>query len=113
MSDEPDPNIVDGITPNGENAFTSPRLGIALVIKPKLAAGEMDTWLKDVRFEDGMSIASQRLALFFGAVRASIFVHCTDKPTILTMKSIDAERAQWYGSKLIGVYTRYTALDPN
>jgi hypothetical protein len=107
------PMAVDGITANGENAFTSAGYKIALVIKPHMSAGDFERWIKNFKLFDDEPIAAQRLRLFFGAVEAGIIVHCTDKPTKATMRDVDAMHAQWYGSQLITVYKQYTYLDPN
>lgn len=114
MSDEvPVPVVVDGITANGENAFTSTAYQIALVVKPSLSAGDFERWLSGFKMVDDEPIAAQRLRLFFSAVNAGIILHCTDKPTKATMRDIDAQHAQWYGSQLITVYRRLTTIDPN
>jgi len=110
---EPVPVVVDGITANGENAFCSTTYQIALVVKPALTAGEFEKWLSGFKMIEDEPIASQRLRLFFSAVQADIILHCTDKPTKVTMRGIDAQHAQWYGSQLISVYRRVTNIDPN
>jgi hypothetical protein len=115
MTDEAAPVVVDGITANGENAFTSEAYQIALVVKPleTMTAGDFERWLSGFKMVDDEPIAAQRLRLFFSAVTAgSIIVHCTDKPSKSTMKEINAQHAQWYGSQLIGVYRRLTNIDP-
>lgn len=110
---EGSPEEVDGITANGENAFTSKAYGIALVVKPSFTAGDFERWLNGFKMVDDEPIAAQRLRLFFSAVAAGVIVHCTDHPTKVTMREIDAAHAQWYGSQLITVYRRLTTLDPN
>lgn len=111
---EPVPVVVDGITANGENAFVSTTYQIALVVKQKLTAGEFEKWLAGFKMIEDEPIAAQRLRLFFAAVNAgSIILHCTDKPTKATMRDVDADHAQWYGSQLITVYRRLTNIDPN
>jgi hypothetical protein len=107
------PQAVDGITANGQNAFTSAGYGIALVIKPRLSAGDLERWIKNFKLIEDEPIALQRLRLFFGAVEAGIIVHCTDAVSKATMREIDAQHVQWYGSQLITVYKQYTYLDPN
>jgi hypothetical protein len=104
---------VDGITANDQNAFTSVGYGIALVVKPRMNAGDFERWIKNFKLFEDEPIAAQRLRLFFGAVEAGIIVHCTDSVTKATMREVDAMRAQWYGSQLITVYKQYTYLDPN
>lgn len=115
MTDQADPVVVDGITANGENAFTSQAYQIALVVKPleTMTAGDFEKWVAGFKMIDDEPIAAQRLRLFFSAVTAgSIIMHCTDKPTKATMKDINAQHAQWYGSQLISVYRRLTNIDP-
>jgi hypothetical protein len=107
------PIAVDGITTNGENAFTSAGYKIALVVKPRLSAGDFERWIKNFKLFEDEPIAAQRLRLFFGAVEAGIILHCTDNATKGNMREIDAMHAQWYGSQLITVYKQYTYLDPN
>ena len=119
MSDQEDEGLlditstVDGITANGQNAFTSVGYGIALVIKPRMNAGDFERWIKNFKLFEDEPIAAQRLRLFFGAVEAGIIVHCTDSATKSNMREVDAMHAQWYGSQLITVYKQYTYLDPN
>lgn len=116
---KPAPVVVDGITANGENAFTSTAYQIALVVKPleTMTAGDFERWIigpPAFKMVDDEPIAAQRLRLFFGAVNAGIIIHCTDKPlNKATMRDIDAQHAQWYGSQLITVYRRLTTIDPN
>ena len=119
MNDQEDEGLldissaVDGITANGQNAFTSVGYGIALVIKPRMNAGDFERWIKNFKLFEDEPIAAQRLRLFFGAVEAGIIVHCTDSATKSNMREVDAMHAQWYGSQLITVYKAYTYLDPN
>lgn len=104
---------VDGITPNGANAFTSPALGIALAVKPNLTAGDLERWLKDVRLIDDAPMALLRVQLLINAAKANLIIHSTDKITSDTVKDLDGLRAQWYGAQLLKVYTRFTVIDPN
>ncbi len=104
---------IDGITANGVNSFTSERFQIALVVKPKLTAGDLDAWLKDFRTDPYRPVAADRVELLFNAVKANIIVYSTDKLTPLTMKECDGERASWYGMQLIPVYNRFNFIDPN
>lgn len=116
MTDQADTVVVDGITANGENAFVSEAYQIALVVKPieAMTAGDFEKWLTGFKMVEDEPIAAQRLRLFFSAVTAgTIIVHCTDKPNKSTMKDINAQHAQWYGSQLITVYRRLTTIDPN
>jgi hypothetical protein len=105
---------VDGITPNGINAFTSSKQGIALALKPALTAGDLERWLKDVRLVDDAPMALLRLQLLIGAARASIIIHSTDKiGNEAEARALDGLRAQWYGAQLWRVYLQYTTIDPN
>lgn len=113
MSDEEKDNVVDGITPNEENAFTSPHLGVALVIKPSLTAGDLETWLKGFEIDPRRPSVVDRLLLLFNAAKANIIVHSTDKITAANVRELDGERAQWYGAMLTRVYNRYQIIDPN
>lgn len=104
---------VDGITPNGVNAFTSPALGIALAVKPNLTAGDLERWLREVRIIDDAPMVLLRVQLLINAAKSSMIIHSTDKITAETVKDLDGLRAQWYGAQLWSVYRRYTAIDPN
>lgn len=108
MSDE-----VDGLTPNGVNVFTSPKLGLALAIKPSLTAGDLEMWLRDVRFVDDSSRILSRMQLLRGAARAAIIVQSTDNITAANVGSLDGHKAQWYGDQLMTVYLSYITIDPN
>lgn len=111
MSDED--QIVDGITPNGENAFTWPEHGLALVIKPALTAGDLETWLKGFEIDIRRPSIVDRIQLLFNAAKANIIVHSTDQLTPLTVRELDGLKAQWYGAQLTKVYNRYQYIDPN
>lgn len=113
MSDENQNEVVDGITPNNENAFTSPKLGLALVIKPELTAGDLETWLKGFELDVRRPSIVDRIQLLFNATKANIIVHSTDKLTALTVRELDGMRAQWYGAQLTKVFNRYQYIDPN
>lgn len=104
---------VDGITPNDENAFTSPRLGLALVVKPVLTAGDLEAWLKDFEIDQRRPSMVDRIQLLFCALKANIIVHSTDELTALTARGLDGRKAQWYGAQLMKVYNRYQLIDPN
>lgn len=108
MSDDEKVEI-DGITPNGVNAFTSERYGIALATKPNLTAGDLERWLRDVRLIDNAPMALLRLQLLTSAAKAAIIIHSTDK----IEPDMDGDKAQWYGAQLWRVYLRYTTIDPN
>ena len=58
MSDESP--TVDGITPNGVNAFVSEKLGIALVVKPVLTSEDFDRFVGDVVFNDSVPFTVNR-----------------------------------------------------
>lgn len=111
MSDEE--NVVDGITPNGENSFTSPTLGLALSVKPALTAGDLEAWLKGFELDARRPTMVDRIQLLFNAAKANIIVYSTDKFTALTVKDLDGIKAQWYGAQLVKVYNRYNIIDPN
>ena len=114
MSDEDQTNqIVDGITPNGENAFTSPALGLALVVKPSFTAGDLEAWLKGFEVNPSRPAVVDRIQLLFNAAKANIIVHSTDKITALSVREMDGLKAQWYGAQLTKVYYRYQYVDPN
>lgn len=113
MSDEEQSKVVDNITPNGENAFTNPRLGIAFVVKPMLTAGDMERWLKDVEVKQTQPSIVDRMQMLFGAVKAGIIVHSTDKLTAANVRELDGDKANWYGAMLTIVYNRYQFIDPN
>lgn len=111
MSDED--QVVDGITPNGVNAFTSPGRGLALAVKPHLTAGDVEKWLKDVRLIDDAPMALLRVQLLIGAAKAGLIIQSTDPIKAETVKDLDGERAMWYGAQLWRVYLRVTNIDPN
>lgn len=116
MSDEAEGKeaaVVDGITPNGVNAFTNATLGIALVVKPVLTDGDFTKWVAGVSFSDSTSIAVHRSQLFANAVGAGILVYCSDKVTKDVARTLDAKRVQWYGARLMDVYYQYAFVDPN
>lgn len=114
MSDENEgTRTVDGITADGINAFVSERFGIALVVKPDLTEGDLFKWGNELSFDDSKPLAVARSLALRGAVKAGIITHCTDKPTAANVSTINAQHAQWYGSKLLSVYQRYTFIDPN
>lgn len=117
MSDEVKENeapvVVDGITPNDVNAFTNPKLGIAIVVKPVLTDGDFTKLVMGISFLESTAIAIIRSQLFANAIGANIVVHCTDKVTKDTAKGIDAKRVQWYGARLMDVYYQYAFVDPN
>lgn len=104
---------VDSIQPNGVNAFVSPALGLALVVKPMLTAGDLERWLDGFRVDSNKSIILDRISLLIGAVKAGIVVHSTDKLTVSNVRDLDGDKASWYGKQLIGVYNRYQFIDPN
>lgn len=106
-------NEVDGLTPNGVNVFTSPKLGLALALKPNLTAGDLENWLRDVRFVDNAPSTLSRMQLLRGAARANLIVQSTDKISALTVHELDGHRAQWYGEQLMTVYMSYISIDPN
>lgn len=105
--------VIDGITPNDVNAFTNPKLGIAIVVKPVLTDGDFTKWITGVSFSDSTAIAVHRSQLFANAISANILVHCTDKVTKEKVKDVDAKRVQWYGARLMDVYYQYAFVDPN
>lgn len=111
MSDED--QIVDGLTPNGVNVFTSPKLGLALAIKPTLTAGDLENWLRDVRFADNAPSTLSRIQLLRGAAKAGLIIQSTDKIAALNVNELDGRRAQWYGDQLMKVYLSYITIDPN
>ena len=111
MADED--QVVDGITPNGVNAFTSPTRGLALAIKPSLTAGDVERWLKDVRLVDDAPMALLRVQLLINAAKANLIIHSTDTIKPETVKDLDGDRAMWYGAQLWRVYLRLTTIDPN
>lgn len=115
MSDEetPAPVVVDGVTPNGIDSFTSGTYQIAISVKEKLTAGDLEKWTEGFKLVADEPIAGQRVRIFFAAVKAAILTHITDDVTVATMRSLDPVRAQWYGSQLIQVYRRITNIDPN
>ena len=112
MADE-EVEEVDGIKANGVNAFTSPRLGIAIVVKPVLTDGDFTRWITGVDLSGTEPIALTRAKMFGNAIAANILVHCTDKVTRETAKALDAHRPQWYGAQLMKVYYQYAIIDPN
>ena len=105
--------VVDGITPNGVNAFTSSARGLALAIKPIITAGDVERWLKDVRLVDDAPMALLRVQLLSGAAKANLIIHSTDAIKAETVKDLDADRSMWYGAQLWRVYLRLTTIDPN
>jgi len=117
MSDESElketPLVVDGIQPNGVNAFVNKKLGIALVVKPVLTSEDFDKFVGDVVFNDSVPFTVNRARLFANAIGANIIVHITDKCTKDTAKKLDAVKVQWYGEKLSQVYYQYAIVDPN
>lgn len=114
MSDEDQTDqVVDGITPNDENAFTSTAYGIALAIKPSLTAGDLEAWLKGFELDSKRPSIVDRIQLLVNATKANIIVHSTDKLTTLTVRELDGHKAQWYGAQLMKVYNRYQYVDPN
>lgn len=113
MSDEEQNEVVDGITPNGENAFTSPKLGLALVIKPALTAGDLETWLKGFEIDARRPSVVDRIQLLINAAKANIIIYSTDKIAPVNVRELDGLKAQWYGAQLTKVYNRYQFVDPN
>lgn len=104
---------VDGIQPNGDNAFVNEKLGIALVIKPVLTDGDFVKWVTGVSLASETPVVVTRSQLFTNAIKAGILVHCTDKTTADKAKDIEAARVQWYGARLLEVYWKYAYVDPN
>lgn len=113
MNDEDQNNVVDGITPNDENAFTSPKLGLALVVKPALTAGDLEMWLKGFEIDARRPLVVDRIQLLINAAKANIIIHSTDKITGSNVRELDGLKAQWYGAQLTNVYNRYQFVDPN
>lgn len=102
-------NEVDGITPNGVNSFTSKALCIAIVIKPKLTAGDLEKWLGDFKDDPARPSLVDRLILLRLASKAGIIMHATDKIDA----DLDGDKANWYGNQLIRIHNRYQVISPN
>lgn len=107
------PVVVDGISPNGVNAFVSKRLGIALVVKPVLTSEDFDKFVDGVVFSDNTPIVINRSRLLANAIGANILVHMTDKCTREGVKKLEASKVQWYGEQLTAIYYQYAYVDPN